>query len=104
MRKIPVGYCSSDLGTDVVADMRNYLGCGGDNTTTIDFFGYNHYSWCGPSTFTTAGYKSLYDSSTDSTLPLFFSETGCNIYNRTFDDQIAVLGPQMNEKWSGAVM
>ena len=104
MRQIPVGYCSGDIGDDL-ATLRDYLGCGGDNTTTVDFFALNRYSWCGQSSFGGSGYEQLYDNSVDYPLPQFFSETGCNIGgNRTFEDQAAVLGPDMNEKWSGAVM
>ena len=105
MRRIPVGYCSADLGTEFVSNLRDYLGCGGENSTTIDFFGLNRYSWCGPSSFTFSGYDELYNASLGSPLPQFFSETGCNeVGNRTFGDQEAVLGPDMNQQWSGGVM
>ena len=105
MRQIPVGYCSADLGISTISNLRNYLGCGGDNSTTVDFFALNRYTWCGSSSLTLSGYDQLYDASINSPLPLFFSETGCNeIGNRTFDDQQAVLGPDMNGKWSGSVM
>ena len=105
MRKIPVGYCSSDLTGETVSALRDYLGCGGDNSTTVDFFGLNRYSWCGQSSFTVSGYADLYNQSLDFPLPVFFSETGCNfVGNRTFDDQVAILGPAMNQKWSGAIM
>jgi len=103
MRQIPVGYCSGDT-SEIYANLRDYLSCGGDNATTIDFFGLNDYSWCDPGSFTTSGYDNLYNGSLGYPLPLFLSETGCNANNRSFDNQIAVLGPQMNQKWSGAVM
>ena len=105
MRRIPVGYCSADLSITIVSDLRDYLGCGGDNSTTIDFFGLNRFSWCGNSSFTKSGYDQLYHASVDSPLPQFFFETGCNeIGSRTFDDQQAILGIDMNGKWSGSVM
>lgn len=104
MRKIPIGYSAADIDA-VRTETRDYLTCGGDNTTTIDFFAINNYAWCGPSSFTASGYSELYNDSLDSPVPIFFSETGCTkVGNRSFDDQVAVLGPQMNTKWSGAMM
>ena len=38
-------------------------------------------------------------------LPIFFSETGCNTPEpRTFDDQSAIFGSQMESTWSGAII
>lgn len=103
MRQIPVGYCASDV-SGLYANLRDYLSCGGDNATTIDFFGLDDYSWCDPNSLTSSGYADLYKGSLDYPLPLFFSETECKLNNRSFDNQIAILGPQMNQKWSGSIM
>lgn len=104
MRRIPVGYTTADLNS-LFGPLKDYLACGGDNSSTIDFFGYNDYSWCGPSSFEMSSYKSTYQESLDSPLPQFFAETGCKkVGNRTFDDQESVLGPDMNHKWSGSIM
>ena len=52
-----------------------------------------------------SGYSDLYDDSDNYPVPLFFAETGCNeVGNRTFDDQKAILGPDMNDRFSGAIM
>ena len=89
-RQIPVGYASQDISD--LEDLRDYLACGGENTTTTDFFSLNRFSWCGNSTtFLSSGYQDLYNASLDFPAPLFFSETGCNILDRTFNDQVAVL-------------
>ena len=40
MRQIPVGYSAADVD-DIRDSTRDYLVCGGDNTTTIDFFAIN---------------------------------------------------------------
>ncbi len=38
-------------------------------------------------------------------IPIFFSETGCNTPEpRTFDDQSAILGSEMDGTWSGAII
>ena len=38
-------------------------------------------------------------------IPIFMSETGCNgPPPRTFDDQSAILGPDMADTWSGAII
>lgn len=103
MRQIPVGYCSSEV-LGIYTHIRDYLSCGGDNATTIDFYGQEDFSWCDPSSFIESGYAALYNLSLDYPLPLFLSETGCNKNDRSFDNQIAILGPQMNSKWSGSVM
>ena len=88
-RQIPVGYASQDISD--LEPLRDYLTCG-ENTTTTDFFSLNRFSWCGNSTtFFSSGYKDLYNSSLDFPAPIFFSETGCNLLDRTFNDQVAVL-------------
>lgn len=38
-------------------------------------------------------------------VPIFFSETGCNVGgSRTFDDQAAIFGDKMVNTWSGAII
>ena len=104
MRKIPIGYTAADEDS-LFEPLMDYFSCGCDNSSTIDFFGYNDYSWCGPSSFETSTYQSTYESSLDSPLVQFLSETGCNkVGNRTFDDQESVLGPDMDHRWSGSIM
>lgn len=46
----------------------------------------------------------LEQNATGYDIPIFFSETGCNIPPRTFDDQAAILGPEMDDTWSGAII
>ena len=86
--------------------LQNYLVCGGNASETIDFFGLNAYEWCGSAdNFQTSGYLALQNQANSYPVPIFFSETGCiTAPPRTFVDQAAVLGPQMDSTWSGAVI
>ncbi|KAK6428323.1 hypothetical protein LTR95_015537, partial [Oleoguttula sp. CCFEE 5521] len=44
-------------------------------------------------------------NSSDYNIPIFFSETGCQVVKpRTFGDQAAILGPDMSGTWSGAII
>ena len=122
-RKIPVGYsagrCLSKEPNHLVfsdgvfiADiselrpmLQNYLSCGNNATESVDFFGLNAYEWCGRSSFSTSGYSMLEANATDYNVPIFFSETGCNtVRPRTFADQGSILGDNMSNTWSGAII
>ena len=85
--------------------LQNYLACGGNASENVDFFSLNSYEWCGDSSFTTSGYSMLEQNATGYPIPIFFSETGCNtVEPRTFQDQSAILGPDMDNTWSGAII
>ena len=86
--------------------LQNYLVCGGNASETIDFFGLNAYEWCGNTVdYMTSGYSSLQNQANGYPAPIFFSETGCiTPPPRTFADQAAILGPQMDSTWSGAIV
>jgi hypothetical protein len=103
-RNIPIGYCAADIAS-LRPMLQNYLACGGNSSENIDFFGLNAYEWCGNVNFQTSGYSKLNDQATGYPIPIFFSETGCNTNRpRDFADQAAILGPEMNSVWSGAII
>ncbi len=103
-RKIPVGYCAADIA-ELRPMLQNYLACGDNSSETIDFFGLNAYEWCGPVNFQTSGYDTLNKQAAGYPIPIFFSETGCNTNRpRDFADQAAILGSQMTDQWSGAII
>ncbi|KAK1089505.1 hypothetical protein LTR48_000495 [Friedmanniomyces endolithicus] len=71
----------------------------------LDFFALNAYEWCGQSTYDTSGYQFLQQNASNYNIPIYFSETGCQTPKpRTFDDQAAILGSDMDGTWSGAII
>ncbi|TKA83179.1 hypothetical protein B0A55_00715 [Friedmanniomyces simplex] len=107
-RTIPVGYSAADV-REVLQDTWAYLQCnnanGGNDTSRSDFFGLNSYSWCGnQSSFTISGYNTLVETFSNTTIPVFFSEYGCNNpVPRAFDEVLAIYGPQMTTLSGGLV-
>lgn len=105
-RKIPVGYSAADVA-QVLDDTWAYLQCndGGNDTSRSDFFGLNSYSWCGnDSSFTISGYNVLVQTFSNSSIPVFFSEYGCNVPSPRYFDEVPVLyGPQMTVLSGGLV-
>ncbi|KAL9000107.1 MAG: hypothetical protein Q9169_001182 [Polycauliona sp. 2 TL-2023] len=107
-RNIPVGYSAADV-RDFLADSFAYLSChidGSSDETRIDFFGLNSYSWCGgDATFQTAGYDILVQMFGNTTIPVFFSEYGCNeVKPRVFNEVQALYGPEMTRVMSGGII
>lgn len=106
-RTIPVGYSAADV-REILQDTWAYLQCAIDgnnnDASRSDFFGLNSYSWCGQSSFQTAGYDLLVNMFQNSTIPVFFSEYGCNkVEPRVFDEVAALYGTQMTALSGGLV-
>src|SRR5690242_5222170 len=102
-RPIPVGYSAADIAS-LRPMLQNYLACGSNASEALDFFALNAYSWCGDSSYQTSGYNMLEANSTEYSIPIFMSETGCNtVRPRTFDDQNALFG-DMADTWSGSIV
>ena len=108
-RSIPVGYSAADV-REVLFDSWEYLQCAINGTTNdmsrVDFFGLNSYSWCGSSaTFESSGYNILVAGFSNTTVPVFFSEYGCNlVLPRVFDEVQALYGPQVTPVMSGGLV
>lgn len=111
-RTIPVGYSAADV-RDILADSWSYLQCAINGSPSdpskIDFFGLNSYSWCGGeadgTNFQTAGYNILVSQFSNTTIPVFFSEYGCNkVKPRVFEEVQALYGPQMIPVMSGGIV
>jgi len=121
-RAIPIGYShgtlslvrntsTSSADLSVTADVQSvgqnleeYFACG-DTSSMLEFYGLNSYRWCGDSSFQTSGYVSILNQTANYPIPIFMSETGCIVPEpRLFTDQNAILGPDMNDVWSGAII
>lgn len=103
-RKFPVGYSATDIA-ELRPMLQDYLTCGGNPADNVDFFALNSYEWCDPADYLNSGYKNLQSMAVDFPVPIFFSETGCNVPGpRLFDDQAAIFGPEMVNDWSGSII
>lgn len=107
-RTIPVGYSAAQV-QDVLEDTWAYLQCnnsqGGEDMSRSDFFGLNSYSWCGAdSSFTTSGYDKLVAMFSNTTIPVFFSEFGCNKPKPRYFDEVPVLYGEKMTVLSGGLV
>ena len=103
-RAVPIGYSAADIA-ELRPQVQNYLACGSPDIA-IDFFGLNSYEWCGDVTYETSGYSILQKMTQGYSIPIFFSETGCNVVpgGRKFTDQAEIFGPNMIDTWSGSII
>lgn len=101
-RVIPVGYSNAD-DLDFRTSLAAYLECG--ETGYIDFFGVNSYQWCGDNTFEGSGYDKLVEDYTDYSLPVFFTEFGCNESPpRRWQEVGALYSDKMTNVFSGGLV
>ena len=97
---------------EILTDSWAYLSCAingqsSDPSRTL-FFGLNSYSWCGPTSSTANYVASSYDKIVDdfgkTTIPLFFSEYGCNKVEPRVFDEVPVLYGNMTDVLSGGIV
>ncbi|KAH3683052.1 hypothetical protein WICPIJ_005978 [Wickerhamomyces pijperi] len=102
-RTIPVGYSTND-DAEIRVQMADYFACG-DQEEKVDFYGINMYEWCGTSTFEKSGYKDRTDEFRNISVPVFFSEYGCNeVRPREFTDVGTLYSSKMTDVWSGGIV
>lgn len=102
LRQVPVGYSAADIDTNRL-QMAQYMNCGTDDERS-DFFAFNDYSWCDPSSFTTSGWDQKVKMFTGYGLPLFLSEYGCNTNTRKFEEVKSLYSTQMTAVYSGGLV
>lgn len=107
-RYIPVGYSAADV-RDVLFDSWNYFSCAidgeDDDESRADVFGLNSYSWCGDATFESSTFDDLVKGFKDSSVPIFFSEFGCNEDPpRLFTEIGTIYGDEMTDVFSGGMV
>lgn len=102
-RAIPVGYSANDDAT-IRVETADYFVCG-EVSERADFYGINMYSWCGDSSYTESGYDDRTAEFSNITVPVFFSEYGCNeVQPRKFTEVAALYGENMTGVWSGGIV
>lgn len=67
-RKIPVGYSAADIDDNRV-EAAQYMNCGTDDERS-DFFAFNDYSWCDPSTFETSTWQQKVEAFSNYSIPI----------------------------------
>lgn len=101
-RQIPVGYSAADVDTNRL-EMAEFMNCGTDDQRS-DFFAFNDYSWCDPSSFQISGWAQKVKNFTGYGIPLFLSEYGCNTNARKWEEVSALYNTEMTGVYSGGLV
>lgn len=101
-RAIPVGYSSADVAENIESQAL-YFACGDDEIARSDFFAFNDYSWCDPSSFTESGWNVKVQTYRNYSLPLFLSEFGCITNTREWNEIEALYSENMTIAYSGGL-
>jgi hypothetical protein len=101
-RQIPVGYSAADVDSNRL-QMAEFMNCGPDNERS-DFFAFNDYSWCDPSSFTQSGWDQKVKTYTNYGIPIFLSEYGCITNGRQFQEVAALYNTEMTVCYSGGLV
>jgi hypothetical protein len=101
-RQIPVGYSAADVDTNRL-EMAEFMNCGTDDERS-DFFAFNDYSWCDPSSFQISGWDQKVKNFTGYGIPLFLSEYGCNTNTRKWEEVSALYNTEMTGVYSGGLV
>lgn len=101
-RQIPVGYSAADID-DNRLETAHYLNCGTDDERS-DFFAFNDYSWCAPSSFSTSTYEQKVKQFSDYSIPIFLSEYGCIKTTRKWEEVEYIYSTKMSSVYSGGLV
>lgn len=101
-RAIPIGYSAADVDSNRY-EMAEYMNCGTDDQRS-DFFAFNDYSWCDPSSYTQSGWSQKVELFGNYSLPIFLSEYGCITNKREFEEVTALYNEEMTGVYSGGLV
>ncbi|KAK2594185.1 hypothetical protein QQS21_008124 [Conoideocrella luteorostrata] len=104
-RWIGVGYAAND-DKDIRAEIADYFNCNSVEDS-IDFWGYNIYSWCGQSSMQKSGYDQQVKFFEKYSVPVFFAEYGCNnngAKERIWQETGALYSDDMTGVFSGGIV
>ncbi|KAK5131064.1 beta-glucanosyltransferase [Meristemomyces frigidus] len=101
-RAIPVGYSAADVESSRY-DLAQYMNCGTDDQRS-DFFAFNDYSWCDPSSFQLSGWDQKVEMFSNYSIPLFLSEYGCIKGTRQWEEVAALYNTEMTGVYSGGLV
>ncbi|KAM3562439.1 hypothetical protein MY1884_001834 [Beauveria asiatica] len=105
-RWIGVGYAAND-DKDIRKEIADYFNCG-KTEESIDFWGYNIYSWCGKSDMQKSGYDQQIKFFQDFSVPVFLAEYGCNLPDgakgRIWEETEALYSKEMTDVFSGGLV
>ncbi|EGP92403.1 unnamed protein product [Zymoseptoria tritici ST99CH_1A5] len=101
-RKVPVGYSAADVESNGF-EMAQYMNCGTDDQRS-DFYAFNDYSWCSPSSFEKSGWDQKVKKYGDYSIPLFLSEFGCITNTRDFGEVASLYSDDMTSVYSGGLV
>ncbi|KAL7904173.1 carbohydrate-binding module family 43 protein [Trichoderma velutinum] len=105
-RWLGVGYAAND-DKEIRDGISNYFNCDKEEDS-IDFWGYNIYSWCGESNIDRSSYSRHADYFRNYSVPVFFSEYGCNepggAEARIFQETGALYSEKMSSIFSGGIV
>ena len=101
-RKIPVGYSAADVAENI-EQQALFFNCGTDDERA-DFFAFNDYSWCDPSSFTKSGWDQKVKTYQSYSIPIFLSEFGCITNTRNWGEIAALYSTNMTGVYSGGLV
>ncbi|KAK3715976.1 1,3-beta-glucanosyltransferase [Vermiconidia calcicola] len=76
----------------------------GTNDQFSDFFAFNGYSWCDPSTYSQSGWDQKVEQYSSYSIPLFLSEYGCITNKRQFQEVATLYSSQMTSVYSDVLV
>jgi hypothetical protein len=100
-RKIPVGYSAADVAENI-EEQALYFNCGTDDARS-DFFAFNDYSWCDPSSFSQSGWDQKVKTYSEYSKPIFLSEFGCITNTRQWGEIASLYSSNMTAVYSGGL-